>query len=68
MGFREQTSAFFDELTNIVNQQMKDKAQGEERESETPFSSTLTQDEEPVPAQEEVVEDAEPEVITRQGV
>ncbi len=28
MGFREQTSAFFDELTNIVNQQMKDKAGG----------------------------------------
>lgn len=68
MGFREQTSAFFDELTNIVNQQMKDKAQAEEQESETPFSSMLTQDEEPVSTSEEVVEDAEPEIITRQGV
>jgi len=68
MSFREQTSGFFDELTNIVNEQMKMKHQGETAESEAPFSSMLTQDEEPVPEEAGVLEEPEPEVITRQGL
>lgn len=68
MSFRRQTSAFFDELTNIVNEQIKMKSEGENAESETPFSSMLTQDEEPVTEQAGVLEEPEPEVITRQGL
>lgn len=65
MGFREQTSAFFDELTQIVDDQLKAREQGPEGES--PFSSMLTQDEEPVTPEPGVVEQ-EPEILTRHGV
>jgi len=68
MGFQEQTGAFFDEMSNIITEQMKEKATGEVQETETPFSSMLTQDEEPVTVEEGMVEDPEPEVITRHGV
>jgi hypothetical protein len=68
MAFREETAAFFDELTNIVDEQMKDRQQGMEASNESPFSSMLTRDEEPIIPQQEVLEPFEPEVITRQGV
>lgn len=68
MAFREETSAFFDELSNIVDAQMKDRQQGVDMTNESPFSSMLTRDEEPVIPQQEVLEPFEPEVITRQGV
>lgn len=66
MSFQDQTATFFDELTNIVNEQMKEKHQGEAGEAESPFSSMLTQDEEPTNDQEGVVE-PDPEVIVRPG-
>jgi len=64
MSFSEQTAAFFDELENIINEQ-KQSNQGEiNPQTERPYSSLLTQDEEPVD-QQPPAQEPEPEVITR---
>jgi hypothetical protein len=47
---------------------LQQKEEGQSQESESPFSSMLTQDEEPVTPEPVMLEDQEPEVITRQGV
>jgi hypothetical protein len=66
MSFREQTSAFFDELTKILDAEKAEREADMDLRSGRPFSSELTQDEEPTseysPAQ---TEEAEPEVVTR---
>jgi hypothetical protein len=65
-NFGTQTSAFFDELGNILTEYQRDKEQGMDQKNDRPFSSLLTQDEEPIgdgtPASL-VME--EPEVVTR---
>jgi hypothetical protein len=66
MSFMSQTSAFFDELSNIMDDQQQARADAMELRSERPYSSLLTQDEEPTqdynPQQ---LEEPDPEVVTR---
>jgi len=66
MSMKQEMSAFFDELTNIVNDQQRQREAELDRQTGRPYSSLLTQDEEPVadynPLQQE---EPEPEVITR---
>lgn len=68
MSFRDTLSSYFDELTEIVNEQKKKKEEGMDVRDDRPYSSMLTQDEEPTgetpPNQ---IEETEPEVITRSG-
>lgn len=65
MSFSEQSSSFFDELTAIVDNQVKQR-EAELSESGRPFSSSLTQDDEPNPDYNpQQAEEQEPEVITR---
>jgi len=66
MAFATQSKAFFDELSSIMDERRKDKEDGMDKKDDRPFSSLLTQDEEPTgdgnPAS---IENDEPEVITR---
>ena len=66
MSLAAESSAFFDEITKILNDRMSAREQDMESRGEGPYSSLLTQDEEPSddynPAQSEM---AEPEVVTR---
>jgi len=68
MSFRDSLSSYFDELSEIVNEQKKQKEESMDIRDDRPYSSMLTQDEEPSgeanPAQ---IEETEPEVITRSG-
>jgi hypothetical protein len=67
-SFLDQTSSFFDELTKILETQQHDRDEGMDTRSDRPYSSLLTQDEEPLdeynPQQRE---EPEPEVVTRGG-
>jgi hypothetical protein len=66
MSFSEQTSAFFDELENIINEQKKSNQGEVNPQTERPYSSLLTQDEEPTDQQQQPpAQETEPEVITR---
>lgn len=66
MSFAQQSSAFFDELSKIMDQQQRSRDDSIETRSDRPYSSLLTQDEEPTqnynPQQ---LEEPEPEVVTR---
>ena len=66
MAFLDQTSAFFDEVTKILESKSMSRDDAMETRSERPYSSLLTQDEEPTqdynPQQ---LEEPEPEVVTR---
>ena len=72
MAFKDETSSFFDELTKIVDEQQKAKDEGRTQVNDSgdapAFSSMLLQDEEPGTPAESVVEEVEPEIITRQGI
>lgn len=67
-SFRDTLGGYFDELSSIVDEQKKQKEDGMDIRDDRPFSSMLTQDEEPTgensPAQ---TEEAEPEVFVRGG-
>lgn len=65
MSFSEQTSAFFDELENIIDEQKKSNQGEVNPQTERPYSSLLTQDEEPAEEQQQPAQEPEPEVITR---
>ena len=67
MAFTDQMSAFFDELSAIVSQQRRMKAEGMDRLNDRPFSSMLTQDEEPVQQLPEAPYEIEPSVVVRTG-
>jgi hypothetical protein len=66
MSFLEQSSAFFDELSSITDEQQRGRDDAMETRAERPYSSLLTQDEEPTqdynPQQ---LEEPEPEVVLR---
>ena len=68
MSFADESKAFFDEISNILEVQREEREAEIDKRSERPYSSLLTQDEEPVadynPLQ---AEEPEPEVITRAG-
>lgn len=65
MSFSEQTAAFFDELSNIIDEQRKENEGDINPETERPFSSLLTQNEEPMDRPPQQALEEEPEVITR---
>jgi hypothetical protein len=65
MSFKDQTSSFFDELTKIVDKQKEVREEGMEVGGDRPFSSTLTQDEEPTQAYDQSEAEVEPDVVTR---
>jgi hypothetical protein len=66
MSLAQESSAFFDELTKIIDQQQAEREDEMDKRDASPYSSQLTQDEEPSeeynPHQ---VEEPEPEVVTR---
>lgn len=66
MSFRDQTSSFFDELSSMLDEQKKSREDTMDLQNDRPYSSMLTQDEEPTqeynPAS---LEQPEPEVVTR---
>ena len=68
-SFREQTSSFFDELTNIIDAKKKAREKDMQHSGQSPFSNQLTQDEEPSAEtyNPHPIEETEPEVIMRGG-
>ena len=46
-AFRDTLSSYFDELSSIVDEQKKQKEEGQDIRDDRPYSSMLTQDEEP---------------------
>jgi hypothetical protein len=65
-SFRNMLSSYFDELTSIVDEQKKQKEEGMDVRDDRPYSSLLTQDEEPSgEANPSQVDEPEPEVIVR---
>ena len=68
MAFTDQTSSFFDELSEILDQKKRVRDEGINIREDRPFSALLTQDEEPDgdgnPASLEL---EEPEVVIRGG-
>ena len=68
MAFADEAKSFFDELSNVVNSQQAAKEEGQMQSTDRPFSTLLTQDEEPTLQQDpNQAEESEPEVITRAG-
>lgn len=64
--FKDTLSSYFDELSSIVDEQKKQKEEGMDVRDDRPYSSMLTQDEEPSgEANPSQVEEPEPEVIVR---
>ena len=67
-NFTDSTSAFFNELSSILDAKQKEKEDGLDLRSDRPYSSLLTQDEEPIADYSPMQLDwQEPEVITRSG-
>jgi hypothetical protein len=65
-SFRDTLSGYFDELSSIVEEQKKNKEEGLDVRDDRPYSSMLTQDEEPSgEANPSQVDEPEPEVIVR---
>jgi len=68
MSFLQQTSSFFDELGKILDTQKKERDGEIQKATGRPFSSELTQDEEPTePYNPSPLEYEEPQVISRVG-
>jgi len=66
--FSDSTAAFFNELSQIVEKMQAAKEDGLDLRSDRPYSSLLTQDEEPIADYSPMQLDwQEPEVITRGG-
>ena len=69
MAFKDQLSAFHDELTAIVDDVKKKREADIDQREGRPFQSLLTQDEEPTQEYNpQQAEEEEPEVITRGAV
>ena len=65
-SFREQSASFFDELGKIYEEKQKLRDQYMGKRDERPYSSQLTQDEEPNPDYyNPTTDEGEPEVILR---
>lgn len=65
-SFLESSNSFFDELSEIEKEKQRKKEDHMDKTNDRPYSSMLTQDEEPVddgnPA---TLDEEEPEVVTR---
>lgn len=67
-SFRDMLGGYFNELSSIVDEQKKQKEDGMDVRDDRPFSSMLTQDEEPSgESSPDQIEEQEPEVIVRGG-
>ena len=67
-NFVDSTGAFFEELSEILRKQQEAKEDGLDLRSDRPYSSLLTQDEEPMSDFSPMQLDwQEPEVVTRSG-
>jgi len=65
-SFTASTGAFFDELGNILDEQRSDKEESWQMRDGRPYSSMLTQDEEPTLSRPpNAVDVLEPEVTVR---
>lgn len=65
-NFADSTGAFFSELSKIIEKQQAVKEEGMDLRSDRPFSSVLTQDDEPSTDLSPLQLDwQEPEVVTR---
>jgi hypothetical protein len=65
-SFVDSTGSFFDELSKIIEKQQADKEDGSDLRADRPYSSLLTQDEEPIADYSPMQLDwQEPEIITR---
>ena len=67
-SFTDSTRSFFDELSKIIEKQQSDKEEGLDLRHDRPYSSLLTQDEEPSSDYPPQLDWQEPEVITRSGI
>lgn len=68
MSFREQTSSFFDELSEIVDEQKKKRDEAmNPQDGGRPYSSDLTQDEEPTEQYSQSDAEVEPSVVVRRA-
>jgi len=66
MSFREQSIAFLDELSSIAEESQKNRDEYMKNRHTSPFSSLLTQDEEPSGEYNySLVDEPEPQVIVR---
>ena len=66
MSFKDQTSAFFDEISSMLDEQQKSREDTMDLQNDRPYSSLLTQDEEPTKEYNPYsLEQPEPEVVTR---
>jgi len=66
MSFADSTKSFFDELSGILSEQQAEKEKHMDMTNDRPFSSMLTQDEEPVDdGNPNTLDSDEPEVVTR---
>lgn len=66
MSFADSSKAFFDELSDILHDRKVEKEKDLNKRTERPFSSLLTQDEEPSDnGNPHTMDESEPEVVTR---
>ena len=66
MSFADSSQAFFEELSDILKAQQAEKEEHMDRTNDRPYSSMLTQDEEPVDdGNPNTMDYEEPEVVTR---
>ena len=66
MSFADQSKAFFSELSDIQDARQEDKETDVDKRTSRPFSSLLTQDEEPTDnGNPHELDESEPEVVTR---
>jgi len=63
MNFKDQTGAFFDELSQISEKEKREKEGKDYKRDGKPYSSRLTQDEEPSTYYPPFLPEDEPEVI-----
>lgn len=66
MAFADSTSSFFDELSDILKERQAEREEHMDLTNDRPYSSMLTQDEEPTDSgYPHSVDYEEPEVVTR---
>lgn len=66
-SFAAKSSAFFDELSDIVQAKKIDKGKDYQDDAERPFDTLLTQEEEPRPDTYREYQEEDPIVLTRFG-
>lgn len=66
MSFADSSKAFFDELSDILRDRQAEKEKDLDKRTDRPFSSLLTQDEEPTDnGNPHTMDESDPEVVAR---